>query len=214
MTYYKTIITTTILSEGPYTFHNLQKTYEDMTEGDVSGEVLTARYWISMEGMAMELDGQGSDPTFLLGEDWDSKLDDRQAARDNFNNTYHYTSQMSDGIYTLQIEIDEPIATKISITSSRDSLDLKIERHDSPNLITYTDKLHGLANIRSCKLDNAVFRDMSDPHNPKEYYCSSMNEALSLLGVYPEECITSLITKMLHISGGLIGERWRDYDTN
>ena len=193
MTYYKTIITTTILSKGFYTFHDLRQVHNDMSEGDVSGEFIKSNHWLSMEDMAVELDGQGSDPAFLLDEDYMDILDDRQAARDNFHNTYHYTCHMSQGIYTLQIEIEEPIPIKISITGSRDKLDILIERYDSPNLITYTGRVQDLI---SPKYKDLVFRDN---HNDAvewksvEDYCSSLDEALSLLGVYPEDSIASLI---------------------
>lgn len=76
----KTVITVTVLSNGDYEFTNLASLAYDITDGDCSGACeVTSIQTLSREEMAEALKAQGSDPTFLLGEDEDGGHDDDQA---------------------------------------------------------------------------------------------------------------------------------------
>jgi len=70
MSYYKTRIVVTVLSDSPYDPDNLYDLAYDITDGDCSGNVeIESSEELSREEMAKALEAQGSDPEFLLGED-------------------------------------------------------------------------------------------------------------------------------------------------
>jgi hypothetical protein len=65
--YYKTIITVEILSDFPYSYgFDLRNVWHDMTYGPVSGKIGEDCKEISREEMESLLIAQGSDPSFIL----------------------------------------------------------------------------------------------------------------------------------------------------
>ena len=71
---YKTVIQVTVLSNGKF---DLDDIHEAITDGDCSGTVEEISETILTENeMAVALLDQGSDPSFLLGEDWENWEDD------------------------------------------------------------------------------------------------------------------------------------------
>ena len=70
--YYRTVVTYEVLSVGPYYFENLEQLAYDTLFGDCSGVTLNVEYEeVSEEQMSELLVAQGSDPSFLLGEDFE-----------------------------------------------------------------------------------------------------------------------------------------------
>jgi hypothetical protein len=69
--YYRTIITVEILSDYPYSVNTLADVEYDMTEGDVSGKISQMCEEISKDEIKKALIDQGSDPAFILCEDWE-----------------------------------------------------------------------------------------------------------------------------------------------
>lgn len=77
---YKTVITIEVLSvgDGPYGPIDVRDMAQDITTGGCSGTYhVGASMELSELEMAAALEAQGSDPSFLLGdewENWESKL--------------------------------------------------------------------------------------------------------------------------------------------
>jgi len=70
MTVHKTIIQVEILTDGEYTPETLAQIAQDMISGDASGNWgVTSQTPLKDTDAARELERQGSDPAFLLGED-------------------------------------------------------------------------------------------------------------------------------------------------
>jgi hypothetical protein len=62
----KTVIQVTVLSEGPFDYENLYDVYQEITNGEASGEVKTVEAcYLTGKQAAKELIAQGSDPSFL-----------------------------------------------------------------------------------------------------------------------------------------------------
>jgi hypothetical protein len=72
---YRTVITVEVLSNGPYIFGGiggLEDLAYNVTSGDCSGHAeVTSSKKVTPKKMAKLLEAQGSDPSFLLGEDWE-----------------------------------------------------------------------------------------------------------------------------------------------
>ncbi|MEQ9223778.1 MAG: hypothetical protein RJQ08_11775 [Salinisphaeraceae bacterium] len=81
MPYKKTVIQVEVLSDQDWCFEDLQSTAYDITEGDCSGCVqVVNEATLTDAETAKALESQGSDPSFLLGEDdEDSDADDAPA---------------------------------------------------------------------------------------------------------------------------------------
>jgi len=82
MELYRTIIKIEILSEGPYDPDDISSVAYDIVEGDCSGswEIESSETLTELE-MAAALEKQGSDPSFILGEDWEewgNKIHDQE----------------------------------------------------------------------------------------------------------------------------------------
>lgn len=70
MSYYKTRIVVTVLSDGPYNPDTIHDLAYDITEGECSGDYkVESSEELTREEMAEALEAQGSDPAFLLGEE-------------------------------------------------------------------------------------------------------------------------------------------------
>lgn len=70
---YKTIIKIEVLSNGPYAPENIENIAHDIIEGDCSGTWdIESEESLSELEMAAALQKQGSDPGFLLGDDWEN----------------------------------------------------------------------------------------------------------------------------------------------
>jgi hypothetical protein len=72
---YRTVITVEVLSNGPFIFSGINGLADlayNVTEGDCSGHAeVTSSQEVTPKEMAKLLEAQGSDPSFLLGEDWE-----------------------------------------------------------------------------------------------------------------------------------------------
>lgn len=70
MAFYRTVIEVEVLSEDPYVFNSLSNIAHDIRDGDCSGKVtVISQEEVSPDKMAELLTAQGSDPSFLLGEE-------------------------------------------------------------------------------------------------------------------------------------------------
>jgi hypothetical protein len=72
---YRTVITVEVLSNYPYHFGGINGLADltfNVTDGDCSGHAeVTLSQKVTPKKMAKLLEAQGSDPSFLLGEDWE-----------------------------------------------------------------------------------------------------------------------------------------------
>jgi hypothetical protein len=70
----KTVIRVEVISDGYWEWDNLSDIAHDITDGECSGVVeVEDVVFLSAEDTARALVTQGSDPSFLLGEDWDGR---------------------------------------------------------------------------------------------------------------------------------------------
>lgn len=74
--FYKTVITTTVLSEDPYEYLGLVNLHHDIVNGDCSGttNVATSKR-LSRKDFVKELQEQGSDPDFFQLDDKGKDID-------------------------------------------------------------------------------------------------------------------------------------------
>lgn len=75
-TFNKTVIEVVVLSEGPYDPESLEDVAYDIVNGDCSGGwTITETEELNEAQVAEELKKQDSDPSFLLGPDWEEDED-------------------------------------------------------------------------------------------------------------------------------------------
>lgn len=68
----RTVLQVEVLSNGRFTWANLDDVHESITHGDCSGRVTEiSAEEVTPERMAELLLAQGSSPSFLLGEEWE-----------------------------------------------------------------------------------------------------------------------------------------------
>ena len=74
MKYYRTVIQVEVLSNYPVDYSTLQDVHYDITSGDSSGEWwVGSQEEVSKEKMAELLEAQGSDPSFLIPDDYENE---------------------------------------------------------------------------------------------------------------------------------------------
>lgn len=98
MPFYRTVITYEILTDVPYFFEDLGQVHYDVIEGEASGKLLSeVSEEVTRQEMGHLLIAQGSDPSFLLGEEYENDILCEQCGNPMVINEDGTTNHVSDG---------------------------------------------------------------------------------------------------------------------